>query len=84
MSDQTSQMPRNIDYSESMNVGRVHESVKREKEIGDPGKEPVPLWALLLFVPWFVLAGVFVGEYYKGDGAGVRLEFKFWRQIDRS
>ena len=68
MTDHTTQLPSNIDYSESMNVGRVHESVKREKEIGAPGKEPVPLWALLLFVPWFIIAGIFVGGYLDGGG----------------
>lgn len=66
MSDPVTPMPRNIDYSESMNVGRVHESVKREKDINQPGNEPVSLAAYLLLTPLVLLAGFFIGTYKDG------------------
>ncbi|MDA0811401.1 MAG: cytochrome c [Verrucomicrobia bacterium] len=66
MSDPATPGPRNIDYSESMNVGRVHESVKREKDIRQPGNEPVSLGVYLLLAPLLLLAGGYFGLYRDG------------------
>ena len=69
MSDPSTTTPKNIDYSELMNVGRVHESVKREKDINQPGNEPVSLAAYLLLTPLVLLAGFFIGTYKDGGPA---------------
>lgn len=69
MTDPATPAPKNIDYSESMNVGRVHESVKREKNINQPGSEPVSLGVYLLMTPLLLIAGVFVGMFYDGGQA---------------
>ncbi|MCB1100010.1 MAG: cytochrome c [Verrucomicrobiales bacterium] len=69
MSDPSTPTLRNIDYSESMNVGRVHESVKREKDIREPGNEPVSLGVYLLLTPLLLLAGGFFGLYHDGGQA---------------
>ncbi|MGK0187986.1 MAG: mono/diheme cytochrome c family protein [Verrucomicrobiales bacterium] len=66
MSDPATPAPKNIDYSESMNVGRVHESVKREKDINQAGSEPVSLGVYLLLTPLLLVAGMFVGVYHDG------------------
>lgn len=69
MSDPATTASKNIDYSESMNVGRVHESVKREKDVNQPGNEPVSLSVYLLLTPLLLLAGAFVGIYKDGGPA---------------
>jgi mono/diheme cytochrome c family protein len=66
MSDPATPVPKNIDYSESMNVGRVHESVKREKDIRQAGSEPVSLGVYLLLTPLLLLAGGYFGFYHEG------------------
>ena len=72
--------PEEIDYSETENVSRVHEQIRREKSDPGQGNEPLPLWGIgfvmAILAGAFMYFGMFSGGF-RGDvydhraGAGI-------------
>lgn len=66
-----SEPKHSIDYSESNNVSRIHEQIKREKNDPAQGAEPIPLlgigFVMLVLAMGFMYFGMFSAGF-QGDG----------------
>lgn len=60
-----------IDYSESNNVSKIHESILREKSEPEDGMEPVPIFLIALIGLVLALGGFYLGKYFPTTDAMV-------------
>jgi mono/diheme cytochrome c family protein len=60
---------RNLDYSEDVNVGKIHESILRENKEPREGMEPVPLWLLAVIISFIFGCGIYLGLFWGGFSA---------------
>ncbi|MDX6766842.1 MAG: cytochrome c [Candidatus Methylacidiphilales bacterium] len=58
-----------IDYDETTNVQRIHESILREKVDPAEGMEPMPLWLIALILVVVLFGGYYLGQYNGGFSA---------------
>ena len=59
-----------VDYSEDINVARIHESILREKVEPREGMEPVSLWMMTIIMLTVLGGGIYLGMYsggFRGD-----------------
>lgn len=62
---------KGIDYDETTNVTRIHESILREKVEPEEGMEPMPLWLIGVILVVVLWGGYYLGQYNGGfSGTG--------------
>jgi mono/diheme cytochrome c family protein len=57
---------KGIDYDETTNVARIHQSILREKAEPEDGMEPMPLWLIGLILIVVLFAGYYLGQFNGG------------------
>jgi mono/diheme cytochrome c family protein len=55
---------RGIDYSESTNVSKIHESILREKRDPQEGEEPISLFLIAVIGVTLLFGGIYLGRHW--------------------